>query len=63
LEKKKMGRLACQNYGFACNFMTKKDVVEKVIQEFREHTIQEHYIDYPEGILMRFVMRKKYGIN
>jgi hypothetical protein len=39
LEKKKMGRLACQNYGFACNFMTKKDVIEKVIQEFNLENI------------------------
>ena len=51
--------LACKNYGFDCNFKTQGEAVEKIIEEFREHTLQEHYIDYPEGVLMKFIMNKK----
>lgn len=53
-----MTRLSCKNYGFECNFMTNEGEAEKIIDEFREHTIQEHHIDYPEGVLMRFILRK-----
>ncbi|HUT06753.1 MAG TPA: DUF1059 domain-containing protein [Nitrosopumilaceae archaeon] len=54
-----MGKLACQNYGFECSFMTAGDAVEKIIEEFREHALQEHFIDYPDGILMKSLMSKK----
>ena len=36
--------------------MTSEDVAEKIIQEFREHALEEHYIDYPDGILMKSLM-------
>ena len=54
-----MSNLACKNIGVECNFMTNDEKVEKVIQEFREHVILEHSIDYPEGILKKFIMYKK----
>ena len=54
-----IAKLSCQNYGLDCSFMTKEDVAEKIIQEFREHAMQEHYIDYPEGILKRFIEETK----
>jgi predicted small metal-binding protein len=57
--KKIMSQLACKNYGFGCNFKTNGEEVGKIIKEFRKHTIQEHYIDYPEGVLMNFIMNKK----
>ena len=57
--KKIMSELACKNYGFDCNFITNGEEVGKVIKEFRNHTIQEHYIDYPEGVLMKFILSKK----
>ncbi len=50
--------MACKYYGFTCGFETKENKVEKVIEEFRKHTIQEHYIDYSEGVLLNFIMRK-----
>ena len=56
--QKIMAKLACKNYGFECNFMTNEGDVEKVVREFRKHTMEEHFIDYPEGILMKFIMRK-----
>ena len=51
--------LSCKNYGFGCDFITKGEEVESIIDEFREHTLQEHYIDYPEGVVMKFITSKK----
>ena len=50
------GKLTCRNYGFECNFMTSEDEIEKIVEEFREHSVQEHYIDYPAGILKKSLM-------
>ena len=58
--EKIMSNLSCKNYGFDCNFTTNGPEVRKVIKEFREHTMEEHHIDYPEGILMKFITNKKY---
>ena len=30
-----------------------------MIRNFQKHTSETHYIDYPEGVLMRFIMNKK----
>ena len=54
--ERSMKKLSCQNYGLPCNFMTTEDVAEKIIQEFREHAQEEHFIDYPDGILMKSLM-------
>ncbi|HUT06351.1 MAG TPA: DUF1059 domain-containing protein [Nitrosopumilaceae archaeon] len=51
--------LSCKSYGFDCNFITKGETVEKIIDEFREHTLKEHFIDYPEGIVMKLITKKK----
>lgn len=51
--------ITCKNYGIECDFMTNENEVEKIIKEFREHIIEEHFIDYPEGILMKFLNNKK----
>ena len=58
--EKLLSKLDCKNYGFDCNFIATGEDIGKIIKEFREHTIQEHYIDYPEGVLMKFIMNKKY---
>jgi predicted small metal-binding protein len=52
-------KLDCENYGFECNFISNGEEVGKVIKEFRKHTIKEHYIDYPEGVLMKFIRHRK----
>ena len=46
-------KLTCKNYGIECNFTTSEDNLENIIQEFREHSLQEHNADYPEGILKK----------
>lgn len=56
--KKLTGKLACQNYGLDCSFMTTEDAAEKIIKEFREHALEEHFLDYPEGVLMKFIEEK-----
>jgi len=50
-------KLECKSYGFDCNF-TVTGMIEKIIKKFREHTFQQHYIDYPEGVVMSFIKRK-----
>jgi len=50
------GKLACKNYGFDCSFMTNEMEIKKIIKEFREHAMQEHFIDYPDGILMKSLL-------
>ena len=49
-------KLTCKNYGFECNFMTSEVEIDKIIEEFREHAVQEHYTDYPAGILKRTLL-------
>ena len=57
--EKLLSKLDCKNYGFDCNFITTGEDIGKTIKEFREHTMQEHYIDYPEGVLMKFIRHRK----
>jgi len=56
---KKESKISCKYYGIECNFMTDEKEIKKIIKEFREHSIQEHNIDYPEGILMKGLLPKK----
>ena len=53
------GKLACQNYGISCNFMTTEDAADKIVTEFREHLLDEHFIDYPEGMLRKSIEEKQ----
>ena len=57
--EKLLSKLDCKNYGFDCNFIATGEDIRIIIKEFRKHTTQEHYIDYPEGVLMKFIMNKK----
>lgn len=52
-------KLACKNYGFDYNFVTEEKEIEKIIYEFRKHTIENHFIDYPEGVLMNFINHQR----
>ena len=57
--EKLLSKLDCKNYGFDCNFMATGEDVGIIIKEFRKHTIHAHYIDYPEGVLLKFILNKK----
>ena len=52
-----MAKLVCQHYGYDCNFEVEGEI-ENVIEEFRDHTVEEHGIDYSKEALMHFILRK-----
>jgi len=52
-----LAKLICSNYGFECDFVSEGEI-EHVIEEFREHTENEHGIDYSKEALMHFILRK-----
>ncbi len=55
MEKEKLSKFVCADYGFECDFEVKGDN-SKVIREFRKHTLEEHGIDYSEEVLKRWIL-------
>lgn len=55
--QKVRGKLACKNYGYDCSFMTNEIEIKEIIKEFREHALQEHFIDYPDGIFVELAIK------
>ncbi len=53
-----MAKLKCNDYGFECDFITEGEI-EKVIEDFRNHTNEEHGIDYSKEAIMQFLLRKQ----
>ncbi len=54
----KMSVLNCRYYGFECNYELEGDI-EKIVDEFKNHTTEKHGIDYPKEILTQIILRKK----
>jgi len=52
-----LAKLICNNYGFECDFVSEGEI-EKVIDEFKDHTENEHGIDYSKEALMHFILRQ-----
>ena len=52
-----MIKLTCRDYGFECEFVSEGEV-EKILDEFGEHTLNEHGIEYSKEVLMQFILRK-----
>jgi predicted small metal-binding protein len=52
-----MVKLSCKDYGFECDFETDGEV-ESVIEEFGNHTLEEHGIEYSKEAIMQFILRK-----
>jgi predicted small metal-binding protein len=52
-----MVKLSCKDYGFEDDFEVEGDA-EKVIQEFGDHMLEEHGIEYSKEALMQFILRK-----
>lgn len=50
-------KLTCRNYGFECDFEVEGDS-SKVIEEFGDHTLEEHGIECGKESLMQFILRK-----
>jgi predicted small metal-binding protein len=53
-----MAKLKCNDYGFECNFIVEGEI-EKVIENFRNHTDEEHGIDYSKEAIMQMLLRKQ----
>jgi len=53
-----MAKLRCSDYGFECDFVSEGEM-EHVIEEFGNHTNEEHGIDYSKEALMQFILRQK----
>ena len=53
-----MVKLACKDYGFDCEFEVDGEV-EKILDDFAKHTLDEHGIEYSKEALMQFILRKK----
>ena len=53
-----MPTFTCRDYGFDCDFVVKADSVEKAIEEYSMHSMDEHGIEYSKEALMQFIIRK-----
>ena len=53
-----MTELKCRDYGFECDFVADGET-EQVIESFRNHTEEEHGIDYSKEAIMQFLLRKQ----
>ena len=53
-----MAKLKCMDYGFECDFVAEGEI-EQVIDDFRNHTEEEHGIDYSKEAVMQFLLRKQ----
>jgi len=52
-----MNVLNCRYYGFECNYEREGDI-KTIVDEFQNHIIKEHRIDYPKEILTNVILRK-----
>lgn len=56
-QKSVLAKLTCSNYGYDCDFVAEGEI-EQVIEKFKDHTENEHGIDYSKEALMHFILRK-----
>ena len=52
-----MVELRCRDYGFECDFKAEGEI-EVVLEQFGNHTSEEHGIEYSKEALMQFILRK-----
>lgn len=53
-----MAELKCKDYGFECDFVAAGEM-QDIIENFRNHTEEEHEIDYSKEAVMQFLLRKQ----
>ena len=53
-----MTELKCRDDGFECDFVADGET-EQVIENCRNHTEEEHGIDYSKEAIMQFLLRKQ----
>ncbi len=54
-----MVKLICRDYGFDYDFIAEGDDVAKVIEEYGNHSCDEHGIEYSKEVLTQFILRKQ----
>ena len=54
-----MVKLICKDYGFDCEFIAEGTDTGKVIEEYGNHSVDEHGIEYSKESLMQFILRKR----
>lgn len=54
-----MPKLVCKDYGFECDFVAEAEDAGKVIEEYGQHSCDEHGIEYSKESLMQFILRKR----
>ena len=62
VQKHWLVKLTCSDYGFECNFVSEGEI-EQVLDEFRQHSENEHGIDYPKEALMQIILRKTHWMK
>jgi len=53
-----MTKLVCRDYGFDCDFVASGSDIRSVIDEYGQHSEEEHGIEYSKEALMQFIIRK-----
>ena len=53
-----MAKIMCRDYGFECDFVAEGET-EKVIEDFRNHAENEHWIDYTVEAVKQILIRKQ----
>ena len=46
-------RFVCKDYGFDCDFITKSEDVKGAIDEYSQHSNDEHGIEYSKEVLIQ----------
>jgi len=54
-----MIKFNCRDYGYNCNYKIEGDNIENIIEEFNDHNIKKHKIDYGKEALMHYINRKR----
>lgn len=55
--------LACQDYGFECDFRLDEEPSVSLISRLRDHFEEEHGIDYPTDAVVQMVVNRGHSLE
>jgi len=55
--------LACQDYGFECDFKVDGEPSVPLVERLRNHFEEEHGIDYPTDAVVQMVVNKGHSLE
>ena len=55
--------LACQDYGFECDFRLGGEPSTSLIEQLRHHFEEEHGIEYPTDAVIQMVVNKGHSLE